>query len=107
MTDDLMKVPIADDVITMSKEEKYEFLTVKRFLKEFAMGGTVIAYDGKDGKRLFDTSRNTAEHIDQFAKGIIIGVWAELKDLDAHSKCSKTFTPVVSIYVSHNSWEKE
>ena len=87
--------------------ETYEPLTVDRFLKEFAMGGTVIAYDGKDGKLLFDTSRNTVEHVVRFAKGLIIGVWAGLKDLDSHSKCSKTFTSVVCIYVHHNSWEEE
>lgn len=87
-------------------EEEYGILTVDRFLKEFAMG-TVVAYDGKDGKLLFDTSRNKAEHIKGFAKGFIIGIWADMKDLDSHSKCSKTFMPVICIFIHHNSWKEE
>ena len=63
----------------------------------------VIALDAKDGKVLFDTSRNKKEFVEKFYRGVVIHIWA---DVSVTNTCSYDpyIRPVIKIYVSHRSW---
>ena len=65
----------------------------------------VIALDAKDSKILFDTGKNKPEYIDQFMKGEIVSLWADVIHIGS-SKMIVHIDPVIKIYVSHDSWKK-
>ena len=66
----------------------------------------LIAFDGKDGKILFDTARNKRNQIEKFFEGEVIALWADVK-LKKGVGFGDYFVPVMKCYVSHNSWGKE
>lgn len=66
----------------------------------------LIALDAKDGKILFDTSKNKREYINKYLTGEIISLWADCKHMRGLSY-GDYFKPVMKCYISHNSWMKE
>ncbi|MBR6271387.1 MAG: hypothetical protein IKR26_04465 [Lachnospiraceae bacterium] len=66
--------------------------------------GDLIVLDAKDGKILFDTSRNKREWINSFANGEILSLWADAKPIrGVYGKC---FKPVIKCFVCHDSWKR-
>lgn len=64
----------------------------------------LIALDAKDGKILFDTSRNKSELINGYSNGEVLSLWADCK---LHRGIyGDSFVPIMKCYVSHNSWER-
>lgn len=61
----------------------------------------IIAYNGRDCKILFDTSKNKKEYVDKYDKGEILRIWADMK------QCNNVFggyyKPVIKCYVSNES----
>lgn len=66
----------------------------------------LIAYDGKDGKILFDTSKNKKDYIEKYKSGKIISLWADAKIVKGYGFCGVLYKPVIKCYISHDSWKK-
>lgn len=65
----------------------------------------LIAYNGKDGKILFDTRKNKKEYVDKYNKGEVLSIWADIKQCD--STFGGYYKPVIKCYVSNGSWKRE
>lgn len=63
----------------------------------------IIAYNGMDGKILFDTSKNKKEYVDKYNKGEVLAIWADMKQYD--STFGGYYKPILKCYVSNRSWE--
>ena len=61
----------------------------------------IIALDGKDGKTLFDSRNNTPTYIKRFKNGKVLDIWVEGR---SRHDFYDTITPVLMVYLSHNSW---
>lgn len=84
------------DLVGKSKYYGYPYTIAK---------ARVIALDARDCSKLFDTMRNKPEYIDQFMKGEITSLWADV----IHVGCDGSnvhIDPVIKIFVSHNSWKR-
>lgn len=68
--------------------------------------GELIALDGKDGRILFDTSKNKREYIEQFKTGQVVAIWAELRHRGL-DEWGGYYKPIIKCYVSHDSWKEE
>ena len=68
--------------------------------------GRLIALDAANGKILFDTRRHKSDYIAKFNNGIVLCIWADAKKRDGHG-FGDFFEPVISCYVSHESWLRE
>ena len=66
----------------------------------------LIALDAKDGKILFDTSKNKREYIEQFKTGQILYIWADLRHRGLDDWYGY-YAPVIKCYISHDSWKEE
>ena len=76
------------------------------FSDDALLKGELIALDSKDGKILFDTSKNKKEYISKFSSGEIDCLWADVK----HHKgiaFGDYFYAVMKCYVVHDSWLAE
>ena len=67
--------------------------------------GDFIALDAKDGKLLFDTSRNKKDYIAQFLTGEISSLWSDVRKV--RGIYGDYFKPVMKCYVLHNSWKEQ
>ena len=65
----------------------------------------VIALDAGNCSILFDTMRNKPEYIDQFMKGEIVSLWADVVHIGSLGSIVH-LDPVIKIYVSHDSWKR-
>lgn len=74
------------------------------FTDDVILKADLIALDGKDGKVLFDTSRNKREHISKYANGEILSLWADVRRVE--SVYGGYIKPVIKCYVSHDSWKR-
>lgn len=64
----------------------------------------VIALDGMDGKKLFDTSINRKEYYKKYYSGTVISVWSEIKSRG--SAYNSHWDVVLCCYISHESWKE-
>jgi hypothetical protein len=76
------------------------------FIDDKILKGTLIALDGKDGRILFDTSKNKSEYIEQFKTGQVLDIWADLRRRGLGG-WNVYYEPVIKCYVSHDSWKEE
>lgn len=65
----------------------------------------LIAYNGMDGKILFDTSKNKKEYVDKYNKGEVLAIWADMKQCD--NVFGGYYKPVIKCYVTNESWKEE
>ena len=75
------------------------------FTDDEVLRGELIALDSMDGKILFDTYRNKAEHIQKFLRGEVVALWADVR-LCRGVSFGDYFKPVMKCYVRHGSWER-
>lgn len=76
------------------------------FTDDKVLKSDLIALDAKDGRILFDTSKNKREHIEQFKTGQVLSIWADLRRRGLGS-WSGYYVPVIKCYVRHDSWKEE
>lgn len=76
------------------------------FSDDMILKGELIALDSKDGKILFDTSKNKREYISKFSNGEIDFLWADVKHIKGIA-FGDYFKAVMKCYVIHNSWLAE
>lgn len=74
--------------------------TIDKILK-----GDLIALDGKNGRILFDTSKNKREYIEQFKTGQVLAIWADVSHR-GFGGWNEYYVPVIKCYVSHDSWKE-
>ena len=67
--------------------------------------GRIIALDGFDGKRLFDTRKNKKEHIHKYYNARVTKLWTEIKSETSGYRCSAE--PVIMLYLDHNTLNDE
>lgn len=77
------------------------------FSDDMILKGELIALDSKDGKILFDTSKNKREYISKFSNGEIDVLWADVKYIKGIAFGDYFFKAVMKCYVIHNSWLAE
>lgn len=73
-------------------------------LREFSRCN-IIAYNGRDGKILFDTSKNKKEYVDKYNKGEVLCIWADMKQFD--NVFGGYYKPVIKCYITNESWKGE
>lgn len=68
----------------------------------------LICMGGKNGKILFDTSKNKTDFIRQYYPGIISAMWVEIREWNGKSAGfgPQTYEAVLLCYVEHESWKK-
>ena len=76
------------------------------FMDDNILKCDLIALDAKDGKILFDTTKNKREYIEQFKSGEVLSLWADIIS-KRRGGYNNYFSPVIKCYVSHNSWKTE
>ena len=76
------------------------------FSDDVLLKGELIALDSKDGKILFDTSKNKREYISKFSSGEIDCLWADVKHIKGVA-FGDYFKAVMKCYVIHDSWKAE
>lgn len=76
------------------------------FSDDALLKGELIALDSKDGRILFDTSKNKREYINKFSKGEITCLWADVKYIKGVA-FGDYFKAVMKCYVVHDSWLAE
>ena len=69
--------------------------------------GRVIALDGKNGKVLFDTSKNQKKDIVQFMRGEVFGFWTDIKTTQHNGFASASAEAVLMMDVLHDSWKEK
>ena len=74
------------------------------FSDDVLLKGELIALDSKDGKILFDTSKNKKEYISKFYSGEIDCLWADVKHIKGVG-FGDYFKAVMKCYVVHDSWK--
>ena len=74
------------------------------FEGDYPLKSHLIALDGKDGKVLFDTSRNKQDFIEKYYKAEVSTLWADCKKVNG--TYGDFFKPVMKCFVYHNSWER-
>lgn len=75
------------------------------FLDDAVLKCGLIALDAKDGRVLFDTAKNKREYIEQYKKGEVVSLWADIKK-KGNGVWGSYVVPVIMCYVSHNSWKE-
>lgn len=73
------------------------------YITDALLKGTLIALDAKDGKILFDTTKNKSEYIAKYAHGKVDCLWADVRKVE--SVFGDYFKPVTKCYVLHDSWK--
>lgn len=76
------------------------------FMDDVILKCPLIAMDAKDGKILFDTSKNKREYISQYLNGEILSLWADCKHIKGMAY-GDYFKPVMKCFILHNSWMKD
>ena len=76
------------------------------FSDDVLLKGELIALDSRDGKILFDTSKNKREYISKFHNGEIDCLWADVKHIKGVA-FGDYFKAVMKCYVVHDSWKTE
>ena len=76
------------------------------FSDDVLLKGELIALDSKDGKILFDTSKNKTEYISKYSNGEIDCLWADVKHIKGVA-FGDYFKAVMKCYVVHDSWKSE
>lgn len=71
------------------------------FTDDKVLKGDLIALDAKDGRILFDTSKNKKEYIEKFKTGQVLSIWADLRNRGG--EWNGYYAPVIKCYVSHDS----
>ena len=82
-----------------------ELLTGHERLGHFVKG-RLIALDAANGKILFDTRQHKSDYIAKFNNGIVLCIFADAKKRNGHG-FGDFFEPVISCYVSNESWLRE
>ena len=75
-------------------------------LQSALLQGRLIAYDGKDGKKLFDTRINKPDHVKQYYNARVSAMWSEIL-IDAKGGYSNYATPVTKVYLEHYTLHDE
>ena len=78
----------------------------KHGLQSALLQGRLIAYDGKDGKKLFDTRINKPDHVKQYYNARVISMWSEIL-IDVKGGFSNYATPVTKVYLAHYTLHDE
>ena len=87
------------DYYSLSRWKGYE---LARLFKAQADRCDVV----KDGKILFDTSKNKTEYISKYSNGEIDCLWADVKHIKGVA-FGDYFKAVMKCYVVHDSWKSE
>ena len=74
------------------------------FSDDVLLKGELIALDSRDGRILFDTSKNKREYISKFCSGEIDCLWADVKHIKGVA-FGDYFKAVMKCYVVHDSWK--
>ena len=86
-------------------------MTVRDMLEErgtFGLAfckGRLIAYDGKDGKKIFDTRKNKRELVEKYYNARVDCIWSEIVTED--STFGNRAEPVTKCYLVHNTLHDE
>ena len=75
------------------------------FTNDKVLKSDLIALDAKDGRILFDTSKNKREYIEKFKTGQVLSIWADLRHRGLGG-WNGYYEPVIKCYVSHDSWKE-
>ena len=76
------------------------------FSDDTLLKGELIALDSKDGRILFDTSKNKRKYINKFSNDEIVCLWADVRHVKGVT-FGDYFKAVMKCYVVHNSWLTE
>ena len=74
-------------------------------LDEVQCKSRVIAYDGKDGKIVFDTNKNKEKFYRKFMSCEILSIWADAKRFEGIGY-GCTFEPLICVFLKHEEIEK-
>lgn len=86
----------------MTVEEKRKNLTVEDIVSNCE--NRVIALNGKDGKKMFDTRNNKRDYIAQFYGREVLCIWADVI-VNPYGGFNPSIEPVVKCYVSNYPWK--
>lgn len=75
------------------------------FANEIIFKGDMVALDGKNGKKLFDTRVNKREYVNKFMNAEVISLWADVRLIKGIG-FGDYFRPVMKCYLSHDSWKE-